>query len=301
MNNTTHTKFVDESNKNSFKTFLIMAGLSGFIIAVGFLIATTTGNSSYITYALIFAVGQNLVSYFIGPKIALSTSGAVKADPEKYSDLHSIVESISVEANIKKPDVYIINDPAPNAFATGRGRSSSSVAVTTGLMAMLDRGELEGVIAHEVTHIKNRDILVMTAVVTMSAVLSTLANMAMYARMAGNRGGENSGNSNIVFMIVGVAGSIVLPFAMMLIQMSISRKREFMADAGGAILSKHPEALASALQKIGGFRQPLQLASPATAHMYISCPFGGKEGQTFWQKLFLTHPLTEERVQALIG
>ena len=297
MNNTTHTKFVDESNKNSFKTFLIMAGLSGFIIAVGFLIATTTGNSSYIAYALIFAIGQNLVSYFIGPKIALSTSGAVVADPEKYSDLHSIVESISVEANIKKPDVYIINDPAPNAFATGRGRSSSSVAVTTGLMAMLDRGELEGVIAHEVTHIKNRDILVMTAVVTMSAILSTIANMAMFA----SAGRDREGGNNIIFMIIGLAGSIVLPFAMMLIQMSISRKREFMADAGGAILSKHPEALASALQKIGGFRQPLQLASPATAHMYISCPFGGKEGQTFWQKLFLTHPPIEERVQALIG
>ena len=297
MNNTTHTKFVDESNKNSFKTFLIMAGLSGFIIAVGFLIATTTGNSSYITYALIFAIGQNLVSYFIGPKIALSTSGAVAADPEKYSDLHSIVESISVEANIKKPDVYIINDPAPNAFATGRGRSSSSVAVTTGLMAMLDRGELEGVIAHEVTHIKNRDILVMTAVVTMSAILSTIANMAMFA----SAGRDREGGNNIIFMIIGLAGSIVLPFAMMLIQMSISRKREFMADAGGAILSKHPEALASSLQKIGGFRQPLQLASPATAHMYISCPFGGKEGQTFWQKLFLTHPPIEERVQALVG
>ena len=299
MNNIIHTKFIDESNKNSFKTFLIMAGLSGFIIAVGFLIATTTGNSSYITYALIFAVGQNLVSYFIGPKIALSTSGAVAADPEKYSDLHSIVESISVEAGIKKPDVYIINDPAPNAFATGRGRSSSSVAVTTGLMAMLDRGELEGVIAHEVTHIKNRDILVMTAVVTMSAILSTIANMAMFARAAG--GNRDSGNSNIIFMIIGIAGSIILPFAIMLIQMSISRKREFMADAGGAILSKHPEALASALQKIGGFRQPLQNASPATAHMYISCPFGGKEGQTFWQKLFLTHPPIEERVQALVG
>ncbi len=297
MNNTTHTKFVDESNKNSFKTLLIMAGLSGFIIAVGFLIATTTGNSSYITYALIFAVGQNLVSYFIGPKIALSTSGAVLADAEKYSDLHNIVESISVEAGIKKPDVYIINDPAPNAFATGRGRSSSSVAVTTGLMAMLDRGELEGVIAHEVTHIKNRDILVMTAVVTMSAILSTIANMAMFA----SAGRDREGGNNIIFMVIGLAGSIVLPFAMMLIQMSISRKREFMADAGGAILSKHPEALASALQKIGGFRQPLQLASPATAHMYISCPFGGKEGQTFWQKLFLTHPPIEERVQALVG
>lgn len=294
---TNKTKFVDESNKNALKTFVIMAGLSGFIIAIGFLIAKATGNPSYITYALFVALAQNLISYFAGPSIALSSSGAVLADPEKYADLHKIVEEVALEAKIKKPNVYVINDPAPNAFATGRGRNSSHVAVTTGIMAMLDRGELSGVIAHEVTHIKNRDMLVMTSVVAMSSILSTLANMAMYSNMS--RDDRESGSG--LMLIIGMIGSVVMPFVLMIIQMSISRKREFMADAGGAIITSHPESLASALQKIGGYNQPLKNASTATAHMYISCPFGGKEYQSFWQKMFMTHPPIEERVKALIG
>lgn len=241
----TKTQFVDESSKNAFKTILIMAGLSGFIVAVGYLMANVTGNSSYMTYALIIAVGQNFISYFLGPNIALSSSGAVEADEDKYSDLHRIVEDVSKEAKIKKPSVHIINDPAPNAFATGRGHNSSHVAVTTGLLAMLDRGEISGVIAHEVTHIKNRDMLVMTSVVTMSAVLSTLANMAMFSSMS--KDNKDGGSGGGVMLLIGILGSILMPIALMIIQMSISRKREFMADAGGAILTSHPEALASAL------------------------------------------------------
>ncbi len=297
MEQNINTKFVDESNKNTIKTFLIMAGLSGVIVSFGLLIASSTGDASYISYALIIAIGQNILSYFAGPSIALATSGAVKADTEKYSDLHNIIENMAKEAGIRKPEAYIISDPAPNAFATGRSRDNSNVAVTTGLIAMLDRGELEGVIAHEVTHIKNRDMLVMTAVVTMSAALSTLVNIVMYSSMSRDK--EN--NHPTIMLIVGVLGSIVLPFSMMLVQMSISRKREFMADAGGAMLSRHPEALASALQKIGGFRQSMQRASTVTAHMYISCPFGGVENQSFWQKLFLTHPPIQDRIKALVG
>jgi heat shock protein HtpX len=295
----TKTKFVDESNKNAFKTILIMAGMTGVITAFGFLIATATNNPSYITYALFLAVGQNFVSYFFGAKIALSTSGAVLADENKYADLHKIVEDLAKKNEIKKPTVYIINDPAPNAFATGRGRNSASVAATTGLLAMLDRGEIEGVMAHEITHVKNRDMLVMTIVVTMSAVLSSLASMVAYAGMS-RRDGEDSGNNGIL-MVIAVLGNILLPFVGMFIQSAISRRREFMADAGGAILTEHPEALASALQKIGGFRQPMQNATPATAHLYISCPFGGLSSQTFFQKMFMTHPPIEERVKALLG
>jgi heat shock protein HtpX len=223
-------------------------------------------------------------------------SGAVKADENKYADLHKMVEMLAAKDGIKKPDVYIVNDPAPNAFATGRSRNSASVAATTGLLAMLDRGELEGVMAHEITHIKNRDMLVMTIVVTMSAVLSSIANMAAYASMSNNRE-----NNNGPMMVVAVLGNVLLPIVSLFIQSAISRRREFMADAGGALLTEHPEALASALQKIGGFKQPMQNASPATAHLYISCPFGGKVGQTFFQKIFMTHPPIEERVKALIG
>jgi heat shock protein HtpX len=290
------TKFIDESNKNAFKTILIMAVMTGVITAFGFLIASATGNPGYITMALIIAIGQNIISYFFGATIALKMSGAVKADENKYQDLHKIVADLAIKNEIKKPEIYIINDPAPNAFATGRGRNSASVAATTGLIAMLDRGELEGVMAHELTHVKNRDMLVMTIVVTMSAVLSSLANMAAFASMSNNKEG-NSGP----MMIVAIVGNILLPIVSLFIQSAISRKREFMADAGGAILTEHPEALASALQKIGGFKQPMQKASPATAHLYISCPFGGRSAQTFFQKMFMTHPPIEERVKALIG
>ncbi len=292
------TKFVDESNKNAFKTVLIMVGMTAVITAFGFLIATATNNPSYIMYALFIAIGQNFIAYFFGAKIALSQSGAVLADENKYADLHKIVSDLAKKDGIKKPTVYIINDPAPNAFATGRSRNSASVAATTGLLAMLDRGEIEGVMAHEITHIKNRDMLVMTIVVTMSAVLASLANMAAFASMSRDREG---GNNNVIFLIIGILGSIVLPFLSMFIQSAISRRREFMADAGGAILTEHPEALASALKKIGGFKQPLQNASPATAHLYISCPFGGVSSQSFFQKIFMTHPPIEERVRALMG
>jgi heat shock protein HtpX len=292
------TKFVDESNKNAFKTILIMAVMTSIIVAFGFLIATATGNSSYITMALVIAVGQNVISYFFGAKIALKMSGAVKADVNKYADLHKMVEDLAKKDGIKKPEVYVINDPAPNAFATGRSRNSAAVAATTGLMAMLDRGELEGVMAHEITHIKNRDMLVMTIVVTMSAALSSLANMAAFASVGNNKDGENN---NGLMMVVALLGSFLLPVVSLFIQSAISRKREFMADAGGALLTDHPEALASALQKIGGFKQPMQKASPATAHLYISCPFGGAAGQTFFQKIFMTHPPIEDRVKALMG
>ncbi len=290
------TKFVDESNKNAFKTILIMAVMTGIITAFGFLIAGATNNPGYITMALIIAIGQNIISYFFGATIALKMSGAIKADENKYADLHKIVADLALKNEIKKPEVYIINDPAPNAFATGRGRNSASVAATTGLLAMLDRGELEGVMAHELTHVKNRDMLVMTIVVTMSAILSSLANMAAFASMSNNKEG-NSGP----MMLVAITGNLLLPIVSLFIQSAISRRREFMADAGGAILTEHPEALASALQKIGGFKQPMQKASPATAHLYISCPFGGAASQTFFQKLFMTHPPIEERVKALIG
>jgi heat shock protein HtpX len=296
-NNMNKTKFIDESNKNAFKTILIMAVMTGIITAFGFLIATATNNPNFITYALFIAIGQNFISYFFGASIALKMSGAVPADENKYADLHKIVQDLADKNEIKKPTVYIINDPAPNAFATGRGGNSSSVAATTGLLAMLDRGELEGVMAHELTHVKNRDMLVMTIVVTMSAVLSSMANMAAFASMSRDR--EN--NNGVLMMTVAVLGNILLPLVSLFIQSAISRRREFMADAGGAILTEHPEALASALQKIGGFKQPMQNAKPATAHLYISCPFGGKGAQTFYQKLFMTHPPIEERVKALLA
>lgn len=264
------------------------------IIFLGFMVSSVTGNSSYLMGAVIGSIALNIISYFFSDTIALKSSGAQKAPVEKYAELHQIVEDITLKANLKKkPEVYIINEPGPNAFATGRGENKSAVAVTTGLLATLNKSELEGVIAHEIAHIKNKDVLIMTVMVVLSGVISMLAHVAL--SQSSNR------ESTPVTLAVGIIAAIILPIAASIIQMSISRKREFVADASGALYTGYPEALASALKKISGYNQPLRHAGPATAHLYISCPFGGVERQGFLQKLFMTHPPIEERVKALTG
>jgi len=285
---------------NSIKTISIMFFLFGAILAMGWIISYLTGNPNMLNYAIFLALVTNFISYFFGDKLALSMSGAVIADQEKYSELNNIVETLAKNYGLPNPKVYIINDPASNAFATGRNKNNASVAFTTGLLATLNRSELEGVIAHELTHIKNRDMLVMTIVVVMASALSILANFAMQASFFGDK--DKEGNNNTLLLVVGVLSSLLLPVAALIIQSSISRKREFMADAGAGLLTGHPEALASALIKISNFKQPLIHANTATAHLYISSPFGGVEQrQSFWQHLFMTHPPVEERVAALRG
>lgn len=289
--------FIEQKSTNNIKTFLLLAAITGAIVAFGYVLAGATGNTDYIWIALFIAIVQNVVSYFFSDKIALSMSGAIPADIQKYTELHEIVDMLAKREGLAKPAVYVINDPAPNAFATGRNHKHSAVAATTGLLAMLNRGELEGVMAHEMSHIKNKDILIMSVVVVMASVLSTLANFAMHASFVGDK---REGN-NVFMMIVGVVASLIIPIAAVIVQSSISRKREFMADAGGALLTGYPEGLASALMKISNFKQPMQNANPATAHLYISCPLGGANNQTFFQKLFATHPPIEERIAALRG
>lgn len=294
-------KFLESSSANAFKTFLILGILTGFITLIGFGLSLLTNDDSFIFYALIIAVAQNVIAFFFGDKIALSMSHAQPAQSDKHADLIQSVEILSKQYELPTPKVYVINDPAPNAFATGKSHSSSSLAFTTGILATLDRGELEGVIAHELTHIKNRDTLVMTVVVTMSAVLSSLANMAMYAGLSnGNSDGERR-DSGLVLMLIAIFGNLLLPISSLFIQSFISRKREFMADAGAAYLTGHPESLANALLKISGYKKPMLAANSATAHLYISNPFGNISTETFFQKLFMTHPPIEERIEALTG
>ena len=288
---------LEQRSTNNIKTFILLAGITGAILALGYLVSIATGNTNYLWMAFIIALVQNVASYFFSDRIALSMSGAVPADEQKYADLHEIVATLASKYDLPKPSVYVINDPAPNAFATGRNAEHSAVAATTGLLAMLNRGELEGVMAHELSHIKNKDILIMSVVVVMASVLSTLANFAMHASFVGGK----DRNNNALVTIIGVVASLIIPIAAVIIQSSISRKREFMADAGGALLTGYPEGLASALVKISNFKQPMQNANPATAHLYISCPLGGAEHQTFFQKLFMTHPPVAERVAALRG
>lgn len=240
---------------------------------------------------------MNIVSYFFSDKIALAQSGAQPADMVQYRELHTIIENLAITAGLPKPAVYVISDPAPNAFATGRGPKNSAIAVTTGLLGMMDRSELEGVLAHELSHIGNRDILIGTVAVVLVGIISMVADVFMRGMLWGGR--DDRENNSPFTLIIGIVLAILMPIIASIIQLAISRKREFLADASGAILTRYPEGLASALQKISSYKQPLRNASTATAHLYISNPFGNiAKG---FANLFSTHPPTEKRIAALLG
>ena len=194
------------------------------------------------------------------------------------------------------PRLYIVRDPSPNAFATGRDQNHASIAVTVGLLHMMDREELEGVLAHEISHIQNKDILIMSVVIILASIFSYMANVVTNVSISNNR----SNNNNFLFALASVTASILLPIAMIIIRASISRKREYIADASAAILTDNRKGLARALKKIGAFNMPLQNANNAIAHLYISNPFGSIDRQSFWQKLFMTHPLIDDRIKLLL-
>jgi heat shock protein HtpX len=245
--------------------------------------------------AAIFATGMSLTSFFAGDKIALATAGAkqIKKDDNPY--LWRIVENLSITAGLAMPKLYIIDDPAMNAFATGRDPEHASIAVTTGLINHLKNEELEGVIAHELSHVKNYDIRLMMVVIVCVGIITLLADWMMRSFIFGRRGRSDNNNKGNILMIVGIVLAILSPLFAKLIQMAISRKREFLADASGALLTRYPEGLASALEKISSQTIPLKRANKATAHLYISSPFKGKG----MSRMFSTHPPANERIKAL--
>ena len=242
---------------------------------------------------------MNFASYWWSDKIVLSMSGAKPADHNSNMELYHLVENLSITAGLPMPKIYLINDPAPNAFATGRDKKHAVVAVTTGLLGMLNKNELEGVIAHELSHIGNRDILLQSAVVVLVGLIAILSDMFIRSRfLFGSRDDDNKASG--ILAIVGVIFIVLSPIIATLIQLAISRQREFLADSSGALLTRYPEGLASALQKIGSYSAPMKKASNAMAHMYISNPFGARAVKGI-SKLFMTHPPVEERIQALRG
>jgi heat shock protein HtpX len=224
-------------------------------------------------------------------------SGAKEATHDEYTDLYNIVENLSITAGLPMPKIYIIVDASPNAFATGRDKEHAVVVVTTGLLQILNKVELEGVISHELSHIGNRDILLSTVVVVLVGFISLLANMFMRGGL--RRGNDKNENSNGIIMIIGIIFIILSPIIAKLIQLAISRKREFLADASGVLLTRYPDGLASALQKISNANIPMKNPNQATAHLYISNPFGGAGKKV--ASLFSTHPPIEERIKALSG
>lgn len=278
-----------------------MAVFLVIVIAVGYAASWYLGSSIILYIAIAFALIMNVVSYWYSDKIVLKMTGAQPVSREQHPELWNIVENLAITAGLPMPKVYIVNDPAPNAFATGRDPEHAVVAVTTGLMQILDRVELEGVIAHELSHIGNRDMLVMTVAVVLAGFIAILADFFMRAMIFG---GGNDRNKHPIFLVLAIVGIILAPIAAQLIQMAVSRKREYLADASGALLTRYPEGLASALEKISAHGRPMQKASHATAHLFISDPFGKEGKRSFTQKiggLFQTHPPASDRIRILRG
>ena len=284
-----------QQDKNVRRTWLLMTTFLVMIVGIGFIFSQIYGNPNILYFFFAFALFMNLYSYWNSAKIALRVSGAKPASEAEYPELHRIIENLSITAGLPKPKVYVINDPAPNAFATGRNKEHAAVAFTTGILEILDKSELEGVAAHELSHIGNKDILVSTVAVILAGFISLIADIFLRSQIFGG-GRDNDSKAGNILMIVGIALAILAPIFAMLIQLSISRKREFLADASGALLTRYPEGLASALGKIHTYNRPMQKAHQATAHLFIANPFGGKNIRS----LFATHPPVEARVKALL-
>jgi len=275
---------------NVIKTFLFLAILTALFIVVGSLVGGKTGA----TIALLMALGMNLIAYFFSDKIVLATSGAVPVERTQDPELHAIVEDIARRAGIPKPKIYMIPVETPNAFATGRNPEHGVVAVTAGIRKLLTAEELKGVLAHEIAHIKNRDILISTIAAVLVGAITYLAYMAQWALMFGGFGRDE--DENPLAIIATLVAIIVVPIAATLIQLAISRSREFLADETGAKIIRNPLALASALKKLEEWNRAYPMdVNPAHAQMYIVNPLSGK---TLF-KLLSTHPPIEERIERL--
>jgi heat shock protein HtpX len=288
-----------ERSANVRRTWLLMIGFLIIVIAIGYAVGWYYQSSEILYIAVAFAFIMNFYSYWFSDRVALSMTGARPASREEFFDFYTVTENLAITAGMPMPRLYVINDPAPNAFATGRDEKHAVVAATTGLLSMMNRAELEGVIAHELSHVRNRDILLMTVAVVLAGFLAIIANMFLRFSMFG--GGRRDERGNALFLILSVVGIILAPIAAKLIQLAISRRREYLADASGALLTRYPEGLASALEKIGQYGAPMQKANLATAHLFIGDPFGAKTAANWISRLFSTHPPIKDRIAALLG
>ncbi len=291
-----------QQGANVRKTWFLMAFFLAIVIALGYTAAYFMGNPTILYIAVFFAIVMNVGSYWFSDKLVIKMTGAKPITKQSYPVLWNTVENLSITAGLPMPKTYIVDDPAPNAFATGRDPEHSAVAATTGLLQILDQTELEGVMAHELSHIGNRDMLVSTVAVVLAGFVAILADIFLRSMMFG--GGDRDNRAGLLFLVLGIIGIILAPIAAQLIQLAISRKREYLADASGALLTRYPEGLASALEKINAHARPMQKANTATAHLFISDPFAGSSQRSFKQKLsgmFQTHPPAEDRIRILRG
>src|SRR3989339_101685 len=266
-------------SKNIAKTWLLMSVFFAVVIGFGWFFSFYYNDPIILYFFVAFSILMNIFSYWFSDKIVLKLAGAKPANREENFVLYTSVEKLFITAGLPMPKVYIINDPAPNAFATGRNKEHAVVAVTTGLLDILERPELEGVLAHELSHIGNRDMLLSTVVVVLVGLVALISDLFLRWTWfsGGRRDSREGGQLGAIMMLIGIVLAILSPFIAILIQLAISRKREFLADASGALLTRYPDGLASALEKISGDQIPLRVANKATAHLYITNPFKGKK------------------------
>ncbi len=284
-----------EQSKNIKHTYFLFGAFFIFIIGVGWIFSYVFESVSILYFAVGFSVFSSLISYWYSDKIALSLSRAEPIKKEDNPYLYNMVENLCIASGLPMPRLYIINESQINAFATGRNAQNAAIAVTEGALRKLENEELEGVLAHELSHIGNKDILVGTIAVVLAGVISMLSDL--FLRMS-FWGGEDDNNSNIIFLLVGIAFAVFAPIGATLIQLAISRNREFLADTTAALITRYPDGLANALEKISKDTSKMNIASDATAHLWISNPFKGKN-VSFVHKLFMTHPPIEERIKVL--
>lgn len=284
-------------DRNIRLTWVYLTGFLVLVIGAGYVFSEALGQRWILPVAVIFSTLMSAGSYWWSDRIVLSMSGAKPVEFETDKELYRVVENLAIAAGLPTPKIYVIDDTAMNAFATGRDPEHGVICFTTGLLSRLDRSEVEAVAAHELSHIGNRDTLVSTVVVVLVGLVALLADWFRHAAFYGFGGRDDNRNTHPAMLIAALVLSLLAPIFAMLIQLAISRKREFLADASGALLTRYPEALASALEKISGDTEPLEAANRATAHLYISNPFKGKN----IAKLFMTHPPMEERIAALRG
>jgi heat shock protein HtpX len=281
---------------NRYKTWAYLLVYVILLLAVGAAASYYFDSPLIFIFAAVISIVQGIASYRYSDSIALTVSGAQPLDPERYREVYRLVENLSITAGLPMPRLYLLNDTALNAFATGRDPQHAALALTQGLIERLDRNELEGVIAHELSHIGNEDIRLMSMVMVMAGLIALLSDWMLRSWFFGSRRrDDNHGSGSPYLLVIMLALSVLAPIAATLIQLAISRKREYMADANGVLLTRYPEGLVGALEKIGADREPLEVANRATAHMYINNPLRGG----FFTEIFSTHPPIEKRIEAL--
>lgn len=277
-------------SENITKTWLLITAFLGLLIAIGYVLSIVFDNGAILVFASFFAIGTSVWSYWFSDKMVLKMTGAKEVSRKNLKELYEIVDNLAITAGLPTPKIYVIDDMALNAFATGRNPQHGVIVFTRGLLERLNKEEIRGVAAHEMSHIGNRDILIGTIAVIFTSIIAMSSRIMFYSGDSRERGGP-------LFLILGIVLLVLAPLIATILRLAISRKREFLADASGAMLTRYPEGLASALEKISGDPQSVQTASNTTAHLFIANPLKGKK----LSKLFMTHPPVEERIARLRG